>query len=96
MEDRLLTSDLLKLVRDMTLRFGAKRRELLSARPQRTAQFRAGHIDRLEETAHIRQAVWRVDPVPMELLERRVELLGGCSRQEIIQGLNSGAKKLCG
>ena len=92
MEDRLLTSDLLKLVRDMTLRFGAKRRELLSARPQRTAQFRAGHIDRLEETAHIRQAVWRVDPVPMELLERRVELLGGCSRQEIIQGLNSGAK----
>ena len=27
-------------------------------------------------------------PVPVELLERRVELLGGCSRQEIIQGMN--------
>ena len=35
MEDRLLTSDLLKLVQDMTLRFGPNRRELISARSQR-------------------------------------------------------------
>lgn len=92
MEDRLLTSDLLKLVQEMTVRFGAKRKELLADRAARTALFMEGHIDRLADTAHIRQAVWRVDPVPVELLERRVELLGGGSRHEIIQGLNCGAK----
>ncbi|MEO8734043.1 MAG: hypothetical protein ABI373_06915, partial [Flavobacteriales bacterium] len=33
-----------------------------------------------------------VDPVPAELLERRVELIGGCTRREIIEGMNAGAK----
>ena len=30
--------------------------------------------------------------MPAELLERRVELIGGCSRRELIEGLNAGAK----
>lgn len=92
MEDRLLTSELVKLVQEINQRFGAERKELLAARALRTAAFRQGDVDRLQETAHIRQALWKVDPVPVELLERRVELLGGCSRQDIIQGMNCGAK----
>ena len=92
MEDRLLTGELVKLVQDITHRFGAVRNELLAARGAREEEFRQGKVERLEETAHIRQALWKVDPVPVELLERRVELLGGCSRQEIIQGMNCGAK----
>jgi malate synthase len=59
---------------------------------QRFAAFREGNVDRLEDTAHIRDAQWKVDPVPAELLERRVELLGGCGRQELVQGMNAGAK----
>lgn len=92
MEDRLLTSDLVKLVQEMEHRFGAKRKELLQDRELRVKAFRDARVERMEETAHIRNAVWKVDPVPVELLERRVELIGGCSRQEIIQGLNCGAK----
>ncbi len=92
MEDRLLTGELVKMVQDIAHRFGATRTELLAARPLRQEQFRQGNVERLQETAHIRQALWKVDPVPVELLERRVELLGGCSRQEIIQGMNCGAK----
>lgn len=91
-EDRLLTSDLLKLVQDMAARFGPKRKELLEVRQSRLDVFRSGTIERLEDTKHIREAVWRVDPVPVELLERRVELIGGCSRQELIEGMNAGAK----
>jgi malate synthase len=91
-EDRLLTSELLKLVQDITQRFGTKRKELLAAHASRRDQLRQGHVDRLPDTAHIRDAVWKVDPVPMELLERRTELIGGCTRQEIVQGMNCGAK----
>jgi malate synthase len=91
-EDRLLTSELVKFVQDIAHRYGAVRNDLLAARQVRREEFRQGNVDRLEETAHIRQALWKVDPVPAELLERRVELLGGCSRQEIIQGMNCGAK----
>ncbi len=91
-EDRLLTNELLKLVQDVTQRFGAKRKELLAARAARRDALSQGEVDRLPETAHIRNAVWKVDPVPVELLERRTELIGGCTRQEIVQGMNSGAK----
>ena len=92
MEDRLLTGELVKMVQDITHRFGPSRTELIAARAPRQEEFRQGKVERLQETAHIRQALWKVDPVPAELLERRVELLGGCSRQEIIQGMNCGAK----
>lgn len=92
MEDRLLTTDVVKLVQELVTRFGARRDEVLEQRAQRMAQFREGLVDRLEGTAHIRDAQWKVDPVPAELLERRVELLGGCGRQELIDGMNGGAK----
>ena len=92
MEDRVITGELVKLVQDMAHRFGEERSRLLEARGQRRELFRQGQVERLEEMAHIRQAVWKVDPVPAELLERRVELLGGCSKQEIIEGMNCGAK----
>jgi malate synthase len=91
-EDRLLTPDVVKLVHELTQRFSPRREELLMARQLRRAAFREGIVARLDETAHVRQARWMVDPVPAELLERRVELLGGCTRQEIIQGMNAGAK----
>jgi malate synthase len=91
-DDRLLTAELLKLVQELTAQFGPKRKELLAAREDRRARLRAGQIGRSEETRHIRDAKWTVAPVPMELLERRVELLTGSTRPEIIAGLNSGAK----
>ena len=33
-----------------------------------------------------------MDPVPAELLERRVELIGGCARKDLVVGMNAGAK----
>lgn len=91
-EDRLLTSEVLRLVQELAQALCAERRELLTARAARQAVLRAGRVERLEETRHIREAVWKVDPVPAELLERRVEVLGDCTRQGIIRGMNSGAK----
>lgn len=91
-EDRLLTGDVLKLVQELAQALSVERRELLAARAPARARLRAGMVQRPEGTVHIREAVWKVDPVPAELLERRVELLGDCSRHGVVAGLNSGAK----
>ncbi len=47
--------------------------------------------DFLPETADIRQADWRVAPIPKDLLDRRVEITGPVDRKMIINALNSGA-----
>ena len=43
-------------------------------------------------TIHVRQSEWKVDPPTEDFLERRVELIGGANRSELINGLNAGAK----
>jgi malate synthase len=92
MTHRLLTPAVAALTQALCDHFGARRTEVLAQGGRRIAALREGHVARLEETAHIRNADWTVDPVPAELLERRVELIGGCMRKEIIQGMNAGAK----
>jgi malate synthase len=52
----------------------------------------SGPLDRRPDTAHVRRADWTVDRLPEALMERRVELIGGASRSELVHGLNSGAK----
>ena len=45
----------------------------------------------LDETQHIREADWRIGPVPSDLKDRRVEITGPVDRKMIINALNSGA-----
>ena len=78
MIDRLLTPATVKLMRVLTVRFGERRLEVLALGEARMAALRNGEIDLLAGTARIRKTEWQVDPVPAELLERRVELIGGC------------------
>ena len=47
--------------------------------------------DFLPETKHIRESDWRVDPVPSDLQDRRVEITGPTDRKMVINALNSGA-----
>jgi malate synthase len=47
--------------------------------------------DFLAETAHIRQADWKVAPIPQDLQDRRVEITGPVDRKMIINAFNSGA-----
>jgi malate synthase len=92
MTDRLLTPSVVELVQALCDRFGAERLSVLDRAGQRVAELREGQVAFLAETANVRSAEWTVDPVPAELLERRVELIGGCTRREIIEGMNAGAK----
>lgn len=90
--DRLLTPELSRLLDELTARFGERRNALLADRSARRQAFREGDVARSESTAHVREARWVIDPVPVELLERRVELLGAPTRSAIIEGMNAGAK----
>lgn len=90
--DRTLTPALQSLIEELEHRHGARRHELLNERVRRRADLADGRVEWREETAHVRDSAWQVDPLPEMLLERRVELIGGATRSELINGLNAGAK----
>jgi malate synthase len=89
----ILTTEALDFVAGLHRTFNARRLELLAAREKRQAQLDTGETpDFLPETAHIRQADWKVAPLPADLQDRRVEITGPVDRKMIINALNSGAR----
>jgi len=89
---RTLDQAVLDLVQRLHQDLEARRRELVARRdPEREALIGVTPTLR-DDTKAIRDKEWQVAELPERLMERRVELLGGCSRPEIIDGMNSGAK----
>jgi len=91
-KDRVLTAEVKRTLGLVHDHFEELRSGLLAERVQRRAELAAGHMERSPATADIRAAAWTVDPLPESLLDRRVELLGGTRRHELLDGLNSGAR----
>ena len=88
-----LTSEALSLVAELHRALDARRKALLAEREVRQARFDAGETpDFRADTAHIRDADWRIAPIPADLLDRRVEITGPTDRKMVINALNSGAK----
>ena len=88
----ILTPEATRFVEKLARKFGARRRELLARRKARQQELDAGKMpDFLPETAHVRQAEWKVATIPQDLLDRRVEITGPVDRKMIINALNSGA-----
>lgn len=88
----ILTADALKFIAHLHRKFNDKRKELLAKRVERQKKIDRGYFpDFLPETKHIRESNWIVDPIPEELLDRRVEITGPVDRKMIINALNSGA-----
>lgn len=78
---------------DLQRMFGARRKELLTARVARQALLDAGvKPDFLPETTHIREGKWRCAAIPTDIQDRRVEITGPVDRKMIINALNSGAR----
>jgi malate synthase len=72
--------------------FNPRREELLAKREERKRRLDAGERpDFLPETKSIREADWKVAPIPRDLQDRRVEITGPVDRKMIINALNSGA-----
>ena len=87
-----LTPAAVEFLTRLQRRFGPRREELLVARQERAQRLRDGELpDFLPETRDMREGDWRVEPVPAELQDRRVEITGPVDRKMVINALNSGA-----
>jgi malate synthase len=92
-ERAVLTPEAREFLTELHRRFEPRRRELLEARHARAERLREGELPGfLEETRAVREGDWRVEPVPAELQDRRVEITGPVDRKMVINALNSGAK----
>ncbi|WP_288816674.1 malate synthase A [uncultured Varibaculum sp.] len=90
----ILTDEALEFLRQLQLRFGATRAELLKERHDRRQRLANGYLPRfLEETKAIREDnSWKVAPFAPGLEDRRVEITGPTERKMTINALNCGAK----
>jgi len=90
--ETVLTPEALAFVADLERTFRDRRRERLERRRLRQKELDSGRRpDFLPETRDVREADWRIDPVPADLRDRRVEITGPVERKMIINALNSGA-----
>jgi malate synthase len=88
-----LTPEALAFLAELHGGFDESRRALLERRAERQQALDAGALPGFrEDTAELRAADWSVDPIPPELLDRRVEITGPVDRKMIINALNSGAR----
>ena len=88
----ILTPEALRFVETLARDFGPTREVLLRARIERQRRLDAGELpDFAPATANIRQASWKVAPIPKDLQDRRVEITGPVDRKMVINALNSGA-----
>ena len=88
----ILTTEALEFFCTLQREFNPRRLELLNQRQIRQKAIDHGEMpDFLAETKSVREGDWRVDPVPADLQDRRVEITGPVDRKMVINALNSGA-----
>ena len=88
----ILGAQALAFLAKLARKFEPRRRELMTARARRQAEFDAGKLpDFLPQTKLIRDTEWTVAPVPGNLQDRRVEITGPTDRKMVINALNCGA-----
>jgi len=91
-QTEILTPPAQAFLSKLASKFESRRQELLARRKQVQQKLDAGWLpDFLPETAAIRNADWKVAPIPADLTDRRVEITGPVDRKMIINALNSGA-----
>lgn len=92
LQDGLVNENVLRLLDLAHDRFGQRRPDLLAQRLERRKALASGTVARPAEGKSVRAGSWSVDALHPDLLDRRVEVLGGTRRNDLIEGLNSGAR----
>lgn len=92
--EEILTVEALEFVAQLERKFRQERHDLLKQRIERDTKLQRGELPTfLPETKHIREAEWTVGTIPVDLLDRRVEITGPSSdRKMVINAFNSEAK----
>src|SRR6516164_4127380 len=87
-----LISDAVAFAVELERRFGVARCRLQARRAELQERLDAGwKPDFLPETKTIREADWRVAPIPRDIQDRRIEITGPTDRKMVINALNCGA-----
>jgi malate synthase len=87
-----LTPEALAFVAKLEREFGERRRNLLKKRLERQTEINSGKLpDFLPSTQHIRTEYWKVAECPVDLIDRRVEIIGPPDRINVVNALNSAA-----
>jgi len=90
--EKVLTPGAVAFIAELERKFGPERRRLLGRRAEIQRLLDDGwKPDFLPETKAIRDADWRVAPVPRDIQDRRVEITGPTDRKMVINALNCGA-----
>jgi malate synthase len=90
--EKVLTPEAVAFLAGIERKFGAERRRLLDRRAEIQRRLDAGwKPDFLPETKAIRDADWRVAPIPRDIADRRTEITGPVDRKMVINALNCGA-----
>ena len=89
----ILTNKALCFIELLELKFRKTRQILLNNRKKIQSEIDLGNFpDFLPETEKIRTSDWKINPMPNDLLDRRVEITGPVDRKMIINALNSNVK----
>ena len=87
-----LTPEALDFLGELASRFSPRIDALLRQRADRRERLRAGEsLGFLPETRVVREADWKISPIPDDLVQRLVEITGPVDRKMVINALNSGA-----
>lgn len=90
--DSVFTPELMDFLTELHQNFNHKRLRLLDQRKLKQIDFDLGVKPTFpDETLEIRNGSWVCNPLPQDLLDRRVEITGPVDRKMIINALNSGA-----
>ncbi|WP_313502885.1 malate synthase A [Kaistella carnis] len=88
----IFTSELVKFLTELHSKFNHERIALLHSRTMKQVEFDHHQLPKfLPETEEIRNGNWVCNPLPKDLLDRRVEITGPVERKMVINALNSGA-----
>ena len=86
------TPELVAFLTELHQNFNARRLELLENRTKVQEEFNKGNLPTFPaETADVRNGTWVCNPLPKDLLDRRVEITGPVDRKMVINALNSGS-----
>ncbi|MFC2947195.1 malate synthase A [Virgibacillus sediminis] len=89
----ILTPGAMNFLQKLHQHFNQRRKELLQQRKEIQSKFDAGEKpDFQKATKWIREGEWKIEQLPKDLQDRRVEITGPVDRKMVINALNSGAK----
>ncbi|GJM63486.1 malate synthase A [Persicobacter diffluens] len=88
----ILSPEAIAFIQTLHDEFNGRRIKLLEDRKEFQQRLNKGERPGfLPDTKHIRLKTWKVGPLPVDILDRRVEITGPVDRKMIINALNSGA-----